>query len=832
MATTKNSFFTTANYESSEDEERTIERHEKKQNRQAADLNNLDAQARMKRQEPFNKKLKNISEKAKISDYNSALNELNSLISEFEKSRATVEKDGYPALLFKTLIDLEEGTNELTSKEKTRLSKENKNALSKLKQKVKKLLDDFSGQVENYKKNPDELDYYETSSEDEYYSVEEEPEPAAPAPNQVVQEAPENDDEIDSQSWDADLNQDDNITIQDTNPKNRAAMSREERRKTWLKAPDELKKVIEIKVRKEQVAKTTQRSYKIQEVDIDFSGISLAEDSISRRLKEIGSSKSQMTGLKLQQNISMLLYILNNIKDKRQRVELLIVLLNLKSELMRSENLFLERSTWAQLFEFIQEYQQVLLSGPSFLDGEIVGYLKQEEEKYTKRELESLLVSQLTFLDNEWLVLIRNSDPESFEYANILREEMNLVKLLLDTLKHFEKKKDNPVSCVHLAYKILEHVYFLSDHTLNSISKISPDYILASEPRGLVERLTSFIYNKIKDSSLIAKTGLLEAFNHAINDRYIQAKDLLLMFNVPEKPIANDPYVGYYFNRAMAVTGLCAFRKGNTEDCQDTLEELCGSGKLKDLLNQTSVKGYTEMSERKNLVPYHMSLSSEAIESAYFVSVMLNEAPQLAGQLNGEERKPTSKLFQKLWQFYEKNPLTGPPENHRDTIYCAVKELFKGEWKQCVVFISQLKIWSKIANAEEVKKKYEQLIKQQAFKTFISSIKNSFHVLKFERLAQLFDSPASVLVSLTCEMIYLGEISAKLDPQSGCLITGKRELADIESLSERVGQKVYSLMGINEKLFDVKFSNVNFSELISAGDNLHLRSQKRTKTST
>ena len=127
---------------------------------------------------------------------------------------------------------------------------------------------------------------------------------------------------------------------------------------------------------------------------------------------------------------------------------------------------------------------------------------------------------------------------------------------------------------------------------------------------------------------------------------------------------------------------------------------------------------------------------------------------------------------------------------------------------------------------------YEQLIKRQAFKTFISSIKNSFHVLKFERLAELFDTPANSLVSFTCEMIFSGEISAKLDPKSGCLVTGRRELNELESISEKAGQKIYSLMGINEKLFDVKFSDVNFSELIGMTDPAQLRSQKRGTTKT
>ena len=78
-----------------------------------------------------------------------------------------------------------------------------------------------------------------------------------------------------------------------------------------------------------------------------------------------------------------------------------------------------------------------------------------------------------------------------------------------------------------------------------------------------------------------------------------------------------------------------------------------------------------------------MNINIESIETAYFVSVMLNEAPILATYFNDQEKRSYSKLFQKLWSFYDKNPLNGPPENHRDVVYCATKELLKGEWKTC-----------------------------------------------------------------------------------------------------------------------------------------------------
>jgi translation initiation factor 3 subunit C len=823
MAKKEADFFTTIEFSSEgEDSEVYLERKAKKEAHKAVQIDDPEAKAKQKRFEPYVKRVKVISEKLKIGDYVAILNELTGLLTDFEKNYSTLEKDGFPPQYFKSLIQIDEHISGLTSKDKSRISTVASKALSKLKQKVKKLIEEHATEIEEVKKLPDtdlgdSTKHSDKGSEDEYVTEE----------SDELEDASSSEDDKESGDDETDWDRDDDGPGVDLTKT--ANLSRQEKRLLWLKDPEEKKAqttTSNVRVQKEK----TEKQYNVPDIGIDYNSINVTPESIHRRLTEYANTRAHVSGEKLNDYIATLLYILNKIPstDKKKRLEVIIVLLNLKNERMRAEATNIDHKTWLEYFDFIQEYLSMVSISTSSLKGGVVSYLKGEDTKYEKKELESLLISLITTLDNDWFTLIKTCDPESIEYSRVLRDELRLLNLLKLTITFFSEGNCEHNNTGYLAFKMLEHIYFLSNSVLLTVQKICPDYPIKSTDQDYVSSLTKMIYNKIPDSNIIIKTALLESFNHAINDRYHQAKDLLLMYNVAERSSLTDVVIGSYYNRAVAALGLCAFRMAKIEECQTILEEICNSGKLKDLLNQTSLKGYTEPNEKRGLVPYHMSMSIESIESAYFVAVMINEAPMLVAQLNDPEKKYSSKLFQKLWQYYEKNVMNGPPENHRDLIYCAIKDLMKGEWRNCFNYLCQLRIWTKIHNSDSIKNLYLDIIKQQAFKSFVVSIKNTYHFLKFERLAEIFELPSSKLVSITCEMIHNNEIQAKLDSQTACLVTGKRELGDLETVSEKINQKIYSTINLNEKLFDVKFAEVNFSELLSQNDP-QFRNIKKTK---
>lgn len=808
-------FFTTVEFSSDEeDSEIYLDRIAKKDAKRQGQNDDPEERARLKRFEVYNKRTKVMNDKLLIGDYNTIMTELTNLLTDFDKNRSILEKDGYPPHYFKTLLSIEDHISGLTSKDKTRISKEATKALSKLKQKVRKLLEEQAEDLEVYKKNPLNGDNDANSDDDSESEFESE--------SEDEEESQEESQASGDTSWDED-NEDDN----QVNALDIASMSRMERRKLWLKDPEDKSRPVNVTAAVRKQKEQQERVYKVQDITQDYSTIDMSEASIHRRLNDIAGNRSQLIGERLNDSINVLLHVLNNLTDKKRRLEIIILLLNMKGEQMRSEATLMDMPTWLEYYEFIQEYLEMISNESSNIRDNVVSYLKGDETKYEKKELESLLISLLTNLDSDWFTLIKVADPESVEYAHVLREEFKLLKLLRAAVEYFQNAK-NIYNTGFLAYKLLEHIYFLPEHTMVIVQKTSADYVVRPEDGNYVQTLTKMIYNKVPDSIITVKTALLEAYNLAINGKYRQARDLLLMYNIGDKS-TSDVVIGSYYNRALTALGLCAFRHGLIEDCQDILDDICNSGKLKDLLNQTNARGYIEREEKRSLVPYHMSMSIESIESSYFVSVILNEAPALSNSANEFEKKSTSKLFQKLWQFYEKNPLNGPAENHRDIIYCATKELLKGEWKNSYDYINKLKIWSKIPDSESVKVRFIELIKKQAFKAFVSNIKNTSHVLKFDRLAQIFEINEKQLISLTCQMIYNKELEARLDSKTGCLITGKTELGDLESISDKLNQKIYSNINLNEKLFDVKFADVNFSELMTISDSNQYRTSKKQK---
>jgi hypothetical protein len=820
-------FFTTKDYDSSADESEEYDFNREEQRlKQLAAKQNPDSQspeekAKQARFEPYNKRIKVIMQNLSIFDFVSLLKELNELQMDFKKNKLQIENDGYPKMLFKMITKIEELN--LTSKEKNRMKDEGKKALSRIKQATKRLADELIQEMADYAKNP-----ILTDDEPEI-SEEEEDEDPGQKPGEKddlkgKKEDSDSDKDSDSMSNDSD-NEWDEKEDETKEVKPNENMTREERRKKWLKDPN-AKPELPIKgegkdqnrgkgaVNRPQPSKLVDKVYKVQDLNQDFSRVSLEEKGINRRMVEECTARGQTTDEELHTKVELFKYILNNSHTSKARMEIIVPLINFINEKTTSLGLVIERSVWQESLNLIQEYLMILNSGESFLQGAVKGYLKGDESFYEKKELEILFMSFMNTLDLNWQVMIRNADPETVEYANLLKDELDFLNLIKDSLEYFKSTR-GMLQAGNVAFKILEHIYFLSESSIAKIDDLASSNFRKNVEGNLVENLTKLIFANVTETSILVKSALYMSFNYSVNGKFTEAKDLLLMHNIAEKSNSADPTIGYIFNRALSELASCAFSKGKIEECQTILDDFCNSGKIKDLLNQASMRGYTEREEKRFYTPYHMSLSVENIETVYYISVLLNEAPLLVTFNYDNEKRGCSKLFQRLWVHYEKMQLNGPPENFKDYIYCSARALIKGDWQGSFNYLSQLKIWNKFEDKESIQKLYLNLIKRQAFKAFICSIKNCFHILKFDRLGEIFELSAADLTSLTCEMIYSGDLQAKLDTRTGCLVTGNKELGDIEYISDKINQRVYNHMNLNEKLFDVRFADMNFFDILT-----------------
>jgi translation initiation factor 3 subunit C len=77
-------------------------------------------------------------------------------------------------------------------------------------------------------------------------------------------------------------------------------------------------------------------------------------------------------------------------------------------------------------------------------------------------------------------------------------------------------------------------------------------------------------------------------YHLALNEKYYEARDLLLMSHLQETVQLTDIPTQVLYNRAMVQIGMCAFRVGLTKDAENCLHDIMQTSRVKELLAQVS----------------------------------------------------------------------------------------------------------------------------------------------------------------------------------------------------------------------------------------------------
>ena len=195
---------------------------------------------------------------------------------------------------------------------------------------------------------------------------------------------------------------------------------------------------------------------------------------------------------------------------------------------------------------------------------------------------------------------------------------------------------------------------------------------------------------------------MLAAIYHAATaDDFHGARDLMLMSHLQESVQNMDVSTQILYNRAMAQTGLAAFRAGLIPEAHACLSELYGSGHIKELLAQgLSLSKYQdrtpeqELLEKRRQMPFHMHMPLELLEAVYLCAAMLLEVPSIARDPIAARKKMVSKPFHRILDTYGRQMFTGPPENVRDHVMAATRAMLRGDWAKAHGYVAALPAWN------------------------------------------------------------------------------------------------------------------------------------------
>lgn len=439
------------------------------------------------------------------------------------------------------------------------------------------------------------------------------------------------------------------------------------------------------------------------------------------------------------------------------------------------------------------------------------------------------IVSFVERLDDELTRSLQHIDPHTAEYIERLSDEQALYTAIIRAQLYTEepvksdKAESKQDSVNRIVIRRLEHVYFKPSQVVSILEdgswKALPSQLDSTvTPRGaasdvptLVQVLCNYLF-KNSDGIIRARAMLCQIYFLALHENYYRARDLMLMSHLSENISNFDVSTQILFNRTLVQIGLCAFRAGLVYEAQNTLSEICGSGRQKELLAQgiilqrySTVSPEQEKLERQRQLPFHMHINLELLECIYLTSSMFLEVPLMAQTSSSPEmkRRVISKTFRRMLDYNERQVFTGPPENTRDGVIMSAKFLAAGDWKKATELLNTIKIWDLMAQPDKIKTMLAEQIQEEGLRTYLFTYAPFYDTLSVSTLATMFELPEKKIASIVSRMISHDELAAALDQVNDAIIFTKGvELSRLQSQIVTLADKSMSLLEANEKTLE------------------------------
>jgi len=469
----------------------------------------------------------------------------------------------------------------------------------------------------------------------------------------------------------------------------------------------------------------------------------------------------------------------------------------------------------------------IVIEGAEEWEDDEKGPVLEEGQKYIR--IPGSIVSYIERLDDELTRSLQAIDPHTSEYIERLTDEGTLYNIIFQGQLYYEGlKKDASLevpqeSLNRITQRRLDHVYYKPAQVVKILEENSWKQVPSSmdsniTPRGqsgeaieLINTLCNYLFEN-SEGIIRARAMLCQIYFLALHDEYYRARDMMLTSHLQESIANFDVASQILFNRTLVQVGLCAFRKGLVYDAQNTLQEICGSQRQKELLAQGlvpqrfhQITPEQERLEKQRQLPFHMHINLELLECVYLTCSMLLEIPLLAqtGSSPDVKKRIISKTLRRMLDYHERQVFTGPPENTRDHVMQASKALAAGEWKKATAFIHSIKIWDLMPNNENIKTMLAKQIQEEGLRTYLFTYAPFYDTLAVSMLSTMFELDSRKVSAVISKMISHEELAAALDQVTETVIFRKGvELSRLQSLALTLSDKASALIETNERTLE------------------------------
>lgn len=418
--------------------------------------------------------------------------------------------------------------------------------------------------------------------------------------------------------------------------------------------------------------------------------------------------------------------LLESAKSKELKIKILILCLTLYFDSQGSIQ-ELSLSVWRKALSHLRDiqvyskqiYDEIEVNKDSEVD------TKEENEDEEDNEVEGAfsknkilnsiqvtLYGLLERLDSELFKSLQYLEYTNSEYIERLRDEVSLIDLCIGLLQHpLVEKSTNVLLRPQISLLLLMHLYYKKDNITNKL--------LAKKGKALdfidklYEDATTLLDNKSKIKAFLAYT-----YYHALNNNFSFADSLFNKTNLAQLVLSiKDEFIKVLYNRTITMLGLSAFKTGNFHSAKVYLSPLCslGTNKLRDNLFQTNEKiSKLDKEEKKKLFPYIMTISIDEIETAYYISCLIDDTEKILLSRLGLLKFDS--FFKHQISSFEQQMFYGNSENIKQAILDSCQHILKGDYSEAFnILMSKFDVKDKDHLHDKIKEK----LKETSIKCYI-----------------------------------------------------------------------------------------------------------------